>query len=597
VDPAVFYVHSLNGDNGIDVVRRVGSHNQVLRTIPFRRPFGNTFLYFAAVKRDRSGADVVYFRASLLGLAAILDRDGDGLADTVLDRNNDSYDDHAVFGDYALHAVSGDGTGYGFEFVNADFPNIDRVYAYTVRDTDGDLVPDTPDWPGDPRGRVEISGVNGFPLGDGTVDEGTGRLVLGYGKYSAALEVDGDGFPAPDSFRPSIVVHEDGGIPFVTRLDLGGRPTILSDGAAFGFFIYLNDSTSLDASGIYVLDDSDYSGSTDISSSSPGELREAVSRLRFEPNEQIVGPSTHELAELQISASGSTNIRFADFGIWPDGRAFSFRQAGVERTSVDVSSTGLLSFVSPVAVSPSLATLDATPGLVAPAWSEQWDTSQVRIFAGCAPVQRRFADGSGSAALSFVVEWRGLISPNGKRTSLRCLLLEDGSFRVDYGAMEIGDMPIVVGYSTDGSGAIVSDDLSDNSWGGSPAGTLDEAKLGEEFGAAKPFDLAHKWIRFSGYGDVRGPRPEILSAVLKKGNRIQMRATGSNIQTGATLVVDGTETFELAKSGTGSKWVVSKKATSAPGSRSVASIWIDGQSHSIVVVNPDGGRSTTTELQ
>ena len=103
--------------------------------------------------------------------------------------------------------------------------------------------------------------------------------------------------------------------------------------------------------------------------------------------------------------------------------------------------------------------------------------------------------------------------------------------------------------------------------------------------------------RFSGYGDVRGPRPEILSAVLKKGNRIQMRATGSNIQTGATLVVDGTETFELAKSGTGSKWVVSKKATSAPGSRSVASIWSDGQSHSIVVVNPDGGRSTTTELQ
>ena len=597
VDPAVFYVHSLNGDNGIDVVRRVGSHNQVLRTIPFRRPFGNTFLYFAGVKRNRSGADVVYFRASSLGLAAILDRDGDGLADTVLDRNNDSYDDHAVFGDYALHAVSGDGTGYGFEFVNVAFPSIDRVYAYTVRDTDGDLVPDTPDWPGDPRGRVEITGVDGFPLGDGMVDDGTGRLVLGYGKYSATLEVDGDGFPAPDSFRPSIVVHEDGGIPFVTRLDLGGRPTILSDGATFGFFIYLNDSTSLDASGIYVLDDSDYSGSTDISLSSPGELREAVSRLRFEPNEQIVRPSSHELAELQISDSGSTNIRFADFGIWPDGRAFSFRQAGVERTSVNVSLNGLLSFVGPVAASPSLATLDATPGLVAPAWSDQWDTSKVRVFAGCAPVQRRFADGSGSAALSFVVEWRGLISPNGKRTNLRCLLLEDGSFRVDYGAMEIGDMPIVVGYSTDGAGAIVEDDLSDNSWGGSPAGTLDESALGEEFGAATSFDLAHKWIRFAGYGESRGPRPELIGVALKKGNRIQMKASGSNIQPGATLVVGGMETFSLAKSAAGSKWVVTKKARSTPGATSVAEIWSDGAPHSIVIVNPDGGRSVSLELR
>jgi hypothetical protein len=319
--------------------------------------------------------------------------------------------------------------------------------------------------------------------------------------------------------------------------------------------------------------------------------------LRFDPNELIVRPSAHELRELRISNAGSANAIFADFGIWPDGRAFTFRQAGVERMSVDVSATGLLSFAGSVSASPSLATLDATPGLVAPAWSDQWDTSQVRVFAGCAPVQRRFADGSGSAALSFVIEWRGLISPNGKRTNLRCLLLEDGSFRVDYGAMEIGDMPIVVGYSTDGAGEIVSDDLSDNSWGGSPTGTLDEAKLGEEFGVSKPFDLAHKWIRFSGYGDVRGPRPELISVALKKGNKIQMKATGSNIQPGATLLVDGAESFELAKSATGSKWVVTKKARSTPGATSVSDIWDDGAPHSIVVINPDGGRSFSSELR
>lgn len=597
VDPTVFYIHSFDGDEGIDVVRILNGHTQVLLTIPFRRLFGSVFSGFTAVKRNDDGSDVVYFYAGDDGLGAILDHDGDGLADTILDRNNDGFDDHATFPDFAIIVVGGDGTGWGFEYLNAPFPTEDRVFAYTVRDTDGDLVPDTPDWPGNPRGRVEIPGAANRGFFAGALDEGTGRLILGFRSFYATLEVDGEGFPLPDSFRECVVIHEDGGTPFVTRLQASGRPAVLHDGSTVAFCIYEHEPTSLYASGIYVLDDTDFSGTTDIFISTPGELREAVTRLRFDPNELIVRPSSHELNELQVDDLGFASIDFTDFGIWPDGRAFTFRQAGVERTSVDVSSRGLLSFVGTVSVSPSLATLDATPGLVAPAWSDQWDTSKVRIFAGCAPVQRRFADGAGAAALSFVVEWRGLISPNGKRTNLRCLLLEDGSFRVDYGAMETGDMPVVVGYSTDRSAAIVSDDLSDNSWGGLPAGTLDEPALGEEFGAAKPFDLAHKWVRFAGYGNVRGPRPELIALALKKGNKIQMRTTGSNIQPGATLVVDGTETFVLKKSATGSKWVVTKKASSTPSSRSVASIWSDGQPHTIVVVNPDGGRSTVVELR
>ena len=430
----------------------------------------------------------------------------------------------------------------------------------------------------------------------GTVDSGSDRLITGPGLPNV-LDLDSDGFPIPTSYR-ELSVRVINGPTDRSSFGTSDPQALQHDGSTATYWRFLADVTVPEDTnhGIYVLDDVDFDGVCRISNDSSTELLPALIEKMFSPTERPGIPSVPEITELRSFGGSSQSITFADFGIWPDGRAFSFRQAGVDRTSVDVSVNGLLSFVGPIVDSPSLATLDATPGLVAPAWSDQWDTSRVRVYAGCGPVQRRFADSSGSAALSFVIEWRGLISSNGKRTSLRCLLLEDGSFRVDYGAMEVGSMPIVVGYSTDGAGAIVTDDLSDNSWGGQPAGTLEEAKLGEEFGAAKPFDLAHKWVRFSGYGDVRGPRPEIVSAVLKKGNRIQMKAAGSNIQSGATLVVDGTETFELAKSATGSKWVVSKKASSTPGTKSVASIWSDGQPHSIVVVNPDGGRSATSEL-
>ncbi|MGB5038587.1 MAG: hypothetical protein WBQ66_18410, partial [Blastocatellia bacterium] len=560
VDPTVFYVdRSVPGGGSIDVVRVVGGKLQSLRSIPLRRPLGSVFGGFIGVKRHPSGSDVVYFYASVTGLAAILDHDGDGLADTILDRDDDGYDDHLKFGDFGITAVSANGTGYGIVSENNPFPNPDHVYAMTVWDTDGDLVPDTPAWQSDPRGRRELPGALPGAFYAGAVDEGTGRLVLGYRGFYGALEIDGDGFPVAQTPR-SIPQGVDGGSGPELSIRSYFRPSTLPDGSVAALLYVSVDQMGHELDGVYVFDDQDFSGQVELYTRDLGEVFPALTSPRFDPVEGIGLPSAHELTELHLGDTGVEHIEFADFGIWPDGSAFSFRQAGVERASVDVSSNGILSFVGPIEASPSLESLDATPGLVAAAWSDQWDTSEVRVFAGCAPTQRRFADGSGSAALSFVIEWRGLISPNGKRTSLRCLLLEDGSFRVDYGAMEIGEMPLVVGYSTDGADAIIPDDLSDNSWGGQPAGTLEEAALGEEFGAAKPFDLEHKWIRFAGYGDVRGPRPELIAVALKKGNKIQMKAVGSNIQSGAMLIVDGTETFELSKSATGSKWVVTKKA-------------------------------------
>ena len=576
------------------VLRFDGTTWNEIDTIPLHYPVHNSFVSFVSVISDRDGADMVFFEPSFGAVSVIVDTNGDRIADKILDRNGDTFDDEIKLGDFSQSsAVSDNGTLYGVTSGPSSTPGYDRVVIHTILDTDGDLVPDTPAWPADPRGRVEFLAVRGG-VGAGSIDSGTGRFIsessLG---VPSSFNIDGNGFPIPGSNRELLVYIP---APDSTLSTYSTDPqTLQHDGSMASYWIHLDDYRVPEDTnhGIYVLDDADFDGICRITNDSTTELLPALTEKMFNPTERPGIPSVPELTELRSFAGGSQSVTFADFGIWPNGHAFSFRQARVERPSVTVSLDGLLSFAGPISASPSLATLDATPGLVAPAWSDQWDTSQVRVYAGCAPVQRRFADGSGSAALSFVIEWRGLISPNGKRTSLRCLLLEDGSFRVDYGAMEIGSMPLVVGYSTDGSGAI----LSDNSWGGSPAGTLDEAKLGEEFGAAKPFDLQHKWIRFAGYGDIRGPRPEIIGVALKKGNKIQMRATGSNIQTGATLVVDGTETFELAKSGTGSKWVVSKKVVSTPGSRSVSSIWSDGKPHSIVVVNPDGGRSTTTELQ
>lgn len=592
-DPNIVYQA---GPPSFRVIRFNGTNWNQIGEIPMRAPISNQFHSFVTVISDRNGADIVFFRPASDSLAVILDTDGDLIADKILDRNGDTFDDEIRFGEFLIAGISDSGTLYGVTNDSRTLPNNFRVVIHTIFDTNEDLIPDTPAWPADSRGRVEFLAVPGG-MGMTSVESGTGRLVVSSANLPSAVALDGNGFPIPGSYRqlwnsvPSPGSRASNGT--------SDPQTLLHDGSMASYWTHFDDyqiPTDSDH-GIYVLDDVNFDGVFTFTGDSTSELFPALTEKMFNPTERPGIPSVPELTELRSFAGGSQSVTFADFGIWPNGHAFSFRQARVERSSVTVSLDGLLSFAGPISASPSLATLDATPGLVAPAWSDQWDTSQVRVYAGCAPVQRRFADGSGSAALSFVIEWRGLISPNGKRTNLRCLLLEDGSFRVDYGAMEIGEMPIVVGYSTDGAGAIVSDDLSDNSWGGQPAGTLDEAKLGEEFGATKPFDLAHKWVRFAGYGDVRGPRPELIGVVLKKGNKIQMRATGSNVQPGATLVVDGVETFELSKSATGSKWVVTKKAVSTPGVRSVASIWGDGQPHTIVVVNPDGGHSDLLTLQ
>ena len=73
---------------------------------------------------------------------------------------------------------------------------------------------------------------------------------------------------------------------------------------------------------------------------------------------------------------------------------------------------------------------------------------------------------------------------------------------------------------------------------------------------------------------------------MKSGKKLVLQAAGSDIAAGATVTVDGAETFTLKKKGT--TWIVAPKARSTPGNLRVRDIWGDGASHTIVVVNPDG---------
>lgn len=78
----------------------------------------------------------------------------------------------------------------------------------------------------------------------------------------------------------------------------------------------------------------------------------------------------------------------------------------------------------------------------------------------------------------------------------------------------------------------------------------------------------------------------------KRGLRFQ--AAGSNVVAGATLIVDGTETFTLEQNG--DFWQVFKGARSTPGNKRVRDIFVSPSTHSVVVKNPNGGTSTPVSL-
>jgi hypothetical protein len=315
------------------------------------------------------------------------------------------------------------------------------------------------------------------------------------------------------------------------------------------------------------------------------------------PNPYLVNASVAKAHQLAL-VSSAASLRFSDFGDNDGSQAFHFRYGSQDYDSVWVSASGLASFVGPVDGSSTSSGLAALHGVIAPAWSNQWDTSKVRIYAGYSPAETSFRDGS--PVLAFSIEWRGVRDPSwevGRSFSIRLLLYSDGTFRTDYGAIdEVTGAPFVVGYSGPGSSnSAVSSNPADHSWGNTPAGTGSERVASEEFPTTNA--LGHIETRWFGYPertDTEGPAPMIAGLKLKAG-KLTFTAAGSNIESGARLVVDGVEAFALKRNAAGTKWVVAKKTRSIPSGVTIAAA-IGGTGHTIVVVNPDGTRSDAATL-
>jgi hypothetical protein len=79
-----------------------------------------------------------------------------------------------------------------------------------------------------------------------------------------------------------------------------------------------------------------------------------------------------------------------------------------------------------------------------------------------------------------------------------------------------------------------------------------------------------------------------------KKKRIRFQAANSNVETGAVLVVDGTQTFALARNGDFIE--VGKSTRSTPGNLRPVDIFTVGSSHSVQVRNPHGPNSRVATL-
>lgn len=87
--------------------------------------------------------------------------------------------------------------------------------------------------------------------------------------------------------------------------------------------------------------------------------------------------------------------------------------------------------------------------------------------------------------------------------------------------------------------------------------------------------------------------PNLVGLQLKK-KGLRFQSAGSNVVTGAVLIVDGTQTFTLDP-GEG-LWVVLKGTRSTPGGLRVIDIFTPGTTHTVLVKNPNGGLSATVVL-
>lgn len=462
-----------------------------------------------------------------------------------------------------------------------------------VTDTNGDFVPDTLDQASEIR---DIAPSVKGAYGAGDIDWGTDRAMLGAG-FPLYYDLDSLRRPIPGSER-SVVKLEEGFFVWSSRQPFMGRDGQVADVQVRGDGFCPN---GFDIAGSAVWTDPDFDGQSDNHNGGPpAEIASVVSQCDFgEVQIYFGGHAIPDLTEIPVT-SGSASLTFRDFGEYPGGVAFRFRFGSKDFDSVTVRPDGVVSFGAPVVGPASRAALAAAHGAIACGWSDEWDTSSLRLYAGYVPMTTSFR--TGSPVHAFAIEWRHLRREGwsaDRYVSMRLLLFSDGTFRTDVGSFaELSDMNIVTGYAGPGAHPVDEPvDVSSHSWGGQPAGTTGERVLAEQFSAANPIDIHHAFYRWTGYPeriDPAQPAPVLVSPQLKAGKKIVLKATGSNIQTGAVLVVDGSESFGLVKKG--AKWVVTAGARSQPSGRSVREVFSDGAAHSILAVNPDGEVSGAAAL-
>lgn len=430
----------------------------------------------------------------------------------------------------------------------------------------------------DEASRVE-AGVHGAAASCwGDVDYGTGRFF--YGVFMGTINLDSLGAPVPGSLLP----FEDlvaGPVPW-------DSDQVLLDPSGSPFSVSVNPQGQ---SGVIHWNDLNFDGLVANRFGAPYEAFPVFYENQL-PNPYLINASVAKPSQVTLT-DDSTTLRFSDFGDYGSGQAFQFRYGGQDYTGVWVSANGIVSFTGPVSGTASSSRLADLHGVIAPAWSDRWDTSEARIYAGYSPVDVSFRDGA--SVFTFAIEWRGLRDRTweaGRSFSMRLLLFSDGTFRTDYGAIdEVTGTPFVVGYSGPGTHSTSIDvEPSDHSWGEAPAGTGSERVVSHEYTSTN--ELGHIQTRWLGYPErlePPGPTPIVENLKLKRG-KLTFDARGSNVEADATLVVDGIETFTLKRNAAGTKWVVGKKARSVPSRISIAAA-LEGGAHTIVVINPDGSAS------
>jgi hypothetical protein len=106
-------------------------------------------------------------------------------------------------------------------------------------------------------------------------------------------------------------------------------------------------------------------------------------------------------------------------------------------------------------------------------------------------------------------------------------------------------------------------------------------------------DSLLKFIPLKGTSLAQTVVPKIVGLQFKK-KGLRFQAADSNVVNGATLIVDGTETFTLERNG--DLWQVFKGVRSTPGNKRIRDIFVSPSTHTVIVKNPNGGTSAPVSI-